>query len=43
MFNAAATLTITDSIQSTVSGHTSSINTLNTDITNNTNSISALT
>lgn len=43
VFNAAATLTITDSIQSTVSGHTSSINTLNTDITNNTNSISALT
>lgn len=43
VFNAAATLTITDSIQSTVSGHTSSINTLNNDITNNTNSISALT
>ena len=43
VFNAAATLTITDSIQSTVSGHTSSINTLNSNVSTLTNSVSSVT
>ena len=43
VFNAAATLTITDSIQSTVSGHTSSINNLNSNVSTLTNSVSSVT
>lgn len=43
VFNAAATLTITDSIQATVSSHTTSINDLTGKVESNTQNISSIT